>query len=242
MKKFFFLSLLIPGFAIAQDYNLSEFIWEENPVREILEPGLLKEHFIILHEKRILEYAFDQEDELSLFETYHKKVRVNDDGAIQRFNKVYISLSDVVDIIDIKARTITKEGKIIEVDKASIKELVNLGDYGDYKIFAIEGLEKESDLEYFYKLKKKVVFYERMYMQSDGHIGNSELSIITPEYLIFKTKSYNGYPMLKDTIVDGKRIMAGTVKNIPPLNEEKYAAYRSNLMRVDIKFSYNAID
>ena len=48
-------------------------------------------------------------------QTYHKIYRVNNDEAVQRVNRIYIPLNSALDIPAVKARTISKEGKITEL-------------------------------------------------------------------------------------------------------------------------------
>jgi hypothetical protein len=52
-------------------------------------------------------------------------------------------------------------------------------------------------------------------------------------------KSYNLDRQASDTTINSKKALVFNVKNIPELEEEKYASYEANLERVEFKLSYN---
>jgi len=230
---------LLPTFSKAQNFEQKNYDWQVNPTSYSLSAWEQKESYIILKDKTIIEYIFDENDNLVVYETKHKIVKVNDDRAIESFNKVYIGISDVLDILNIKARSVTKQGKVTEVDKSNIKEIENLENYGSYKIFAIEGIEKGSEVEYLYTLKKLVSWFGTVTFQTKAIVHNAELDIISPENIIFIAKGYNHCPPLTDTIINSKRYIKVAIDSIPALEEEKYAAWYANLMRVEFKFSHN---
>jgi hypothetical protein len=66
---------------------------------------------------------------------------------------------NVKEMLDIKARTINAEGKITLLNKDNIKEINNVEEYGDFKIFAIEGVEKNSEIEVLYTVQKEFTMH-----------------------------------------------------------------------------------
>ncbi len=60
-----------------------------------------------------------------------------------------------------------------------------------------------------------------------------------PERLIFEMKGYNCAVEASDTLLNGKRSLFTGQKDIPGIEEEKYAAYGGNLRRVEYKLSHN---
>src|SRR4029079_13409406 len=101
-------------------------------------------------DKRRIEYT-DEKDDVVQYKTLHKIIHINDDKGIESFNRVYLPVSNTSDIVDIRARTILPGGKIIEVDKNNIKDLKENDQV--YKIFAMDGLEKGCEVEYYYTYK-----------------------------------------------------------------------------------------
>lgn len=240
--KYFFCSLLfiaIPHFVSAQ-YSHSNYDWAAKPTLHTLSAS--NHSAIIIKDKRVLEYAYSKDGEaLYCYKTTHRIVRVNDDVAIENFNKVFVPMNDVVDFKLLKARAITPTGKVIELNRDNIKELENVGDIGGLKIFAIEGLEKGGEVEYLYTTQTEVSEpYGSEIIQNDALILDTSIDIIAPENLWFEVKSYNGFPDFKETIrPDSLRVLSATASNIEPLLEEQYANYRANLMQINYKVAYN---
>lgn len=233
------LFFVFPTLLYANDYDHEPFHWDAKPVIHKLDSIYDKESAVIIEEFYREEYIYNDHGGIDNYKTIHKIVRVNDDKAIERFNKVYISMGDVVSVVDIKARSISKEGAIIEVDKNNIKVMEKNENNGTYKIFAIDGLEKGSEVEYYYTLKKDPVYFDREYMQNDIPIMHSRIEIISPETVLFKAKSYNNYPALTDTLIKNKHFLFAELSGIKDLHEEEYSSYTSNLMRVESKLDKN---
>jgi len=92
--------------------------------------------------------------------------------------------------VDIRARTILPGGKVIEVDKQNIKDLKE-EDGHMYKIFAMEGLEKGAELEYYYTYKREASYFGRELVQGAFPVLDAQLQILGPERLLFEMKGYN---------------------------------------------------
>ncbi|MGB0839824.1 MAG: DUF3857 domain-containing protein, partial [Chitinophagales bacterium] len=249
-KKTALVSTLLIGFFVtmnlfqldAQSYFHADYDWEEEPsLSELLEEEA-KESAIILKDKRLFEYAYNDKGELDAYETVHKIIRVNDDQAVENFNKVFVPLGYATEFVEIKARAINSEGKVTALNKDNIKELENVQNIGGLKIFAIEGAEKGGDVEYFYTTKSPMTNpYGREVFQSLTKIKEASIDIISPINLEFQAKGYNGFPeltLLKDEETQA-RMLSGRVSNIEPLIEEDYSSHKANLMRIDYTIAYN---
>jgi len=240
MKWFFLCIMLITNCSliIGQEYDYKNYKWEEKPSIHDLTENEAKESYIVMKDKRVMEYIYDEQQNLVIFETHHQIIRLNDDRAIESYNKVYVSLKDVMETIAIKARAISSDNKVVDVPQDNILEM-EVGDYGTYKIFAFEGLEKGMEVEYFYTLKKYVSYYDREFFQKDAIVKNASFHLISPENLIFISKSYNSFPELIDTTINEKNYLSAEVEKILARDKEQYAVYIPNLMRVEYKFSHN---
>jgi len=242
MKKIYLLlALIFPILLNSQDFNYKNYDWEENPVRADLTEKELSESSLILKRLIAIEYVLDDEDDLYMFETNHKIIRINNSKGIERYNKVYVSLDDVVEIVEMKARTINSDGKVVDLDQNSIKEVDNLENFGAFKMFAFEGIEEGSEIELLYTIKFEPSLYSREFLQDNQIAKNVNLEIISPEHLIFTAKGYNGLPDIIDTIIDEKHYVKVSVDSIPPIREEKYSAGRANMMRVEYKYKKNTM-
>jgi hypothetical protein len=213
--------------------------WDLKPVMHSVDPQYAGESAVILLDERRMEYVDEAKGDISLYRTLHRIVRVNDDQGIEAFNKVYLGVSDNSDIVDIKARTILPGGKIIEVDRKNIKDLKE-EDGNQYKIFAMEGLEKGCEVEYYYTFKRSATFFGREQIQNGFPVLRAVLEILSPERLRFELKGYNCEIAPQDTVLAGKRVAAATLRDIRGAEKEKYAAYQANLERIEYKLSYNS--
>ncbi len=217
--------------------QILRFKWEENPVPHKLTAELDKESAVIIDNFVREEYYYNHNNNIDLYRTVHKIIKLNDDKAIERYNKIYVSMHNVDLVVEIKGRSISKNGVVKEVEKSAMKVLDQNDNNGSYKIFAIDGLEIGSEVEYYYIVKKYPVFFAREFMQHENPTLHSRIEIISPEKILFKSKCYNQFPPLKDTVIEERNYLIGEATNIPELRQEEYSASSANLMRVEIKIS-----
>jgi len=245
-KKFLFVFLFLMGLSQiqAQVIKAESYKWTTTPEKIDVDKQFADASAVVLEDIRIYNYYYEkvkEKDNLFLEETHHKVIQINDTRAIEAYNRLYIPLSGVIEIVEIQARTIAPGGKITDLDKDKIKELSNKEGEGAYKIFAFEGLEKGSRLEYFYKVKEEADFTLRNTVQGTDPVQLHQLEIITPENLKFEYKTYNGKSEVIDTVIDEKRYSLLTSRNVPGLEEEKYSTYTANLMREEAQLAYNSV-
>lgn len=185
------------------------------------------------------DYAYEGNN-LVVYQTYHKIYRVNNDEAVQRVNRIYIPLNSALDIPAVKARTISKEGKITELDKDNIKEVKDEDAGAGYKIFAIEGAEVGGDIEYFYTKKASANIFGREFFQFGHPVLSSSFKFSSPANLRFEFKSYNGFAEVKqDESVLVKNEHTAEMGKIVPRRQEDFGSYNANRQRVEFKLSYN---
>jgi hypothetical protein len=211
--------------------------WSSHPTLHQMTALENKQSAVIISDVRRVEYI-DEGKEVTEYSTLHKIIRLNDNTGIEAFNKVYLGISDNNDIVDIRARTILPDGKIINIDKQNIKDLKE-EDGSEYKIFAMEGLVKGSEVEYLYTYKRSPSWFGAQYMQSKFPVREASLQIIAPKRLIFQAKGYNCQLAATDTVLGEKRIITRQLKDIPAAEDEKYAVYKANLQTIEYKLSYN---
>jgi len=245
-KTILFVALLLKfHFSIAGEvkpWKYEKYDWEEN--KKQLTPISAdeeKEQAVILKDKRATEFIFNAEGAPECYKLIHKTIRVNTEAALEQFNKVYIPMYNVDLFIEIKVRVITSSGKIIILNKDNIKEVENLENAGGYKIFAVEGAEKNCEIEYFYKVKTHIDFFGRETFQNSFKVKNVDFELISPKQLTFKAKNYNGLPSLtvEDTVGKDKNVISISVKEIPALDKEEFANYEANKWRLNYKLAFN---
>ncbi|HEY2580516.1 MAG TPA: DUF3857 domain-containing protein [Mucilaginibacter sp.] len=231
-------ALLSFQYLYSQDHNIEKETWADKPAIHSFDSKYSKESAVIIFDKRRMEYVDGAKDQIAEYYTIHKIIHINDDRGIESFNKIYLGISENADIADIKARTILPGGKIIELDKNNIKDLKE-DDGNVYKIFAMAGLEKGCDVEYFYTFKKNTSFFGREEVQSRFPTLETTFQIVGPERLRFEIKPYNFLVTAADTVIDKKRITKCYFKDVAGAEDEKYATYQANLNRIEYRLSYN---
>jgi hypothetical protein len=152
-KRFFIVTVFLLAHCLTSLANTTYYTWEKDRARFNLsekEEGLAE--YIL---KQHAQYNYVLEDnQFLVYTTMHRIVRVNNNEAIQRHNRIYINMTSVIDLQDLKARSINKDGRVVNFDISNIKELKDEETGNAFRIFAIEGVEQGSEIEYYYVLKK----------------------------------------------------------------------------------------
>ena len=240
MKKSLVLSCLVIYVTLTYSQtpvNFEKETWSQQPAIHAIDKKYQSESAVVLSDKRTLEFIDDAKNELQSYKTFHKIIHINDDKGIEAFNKVYLPVTNNTDIVDIKARTILPNGKVIEIDKKNIKDLQE--DDKQFKIFAMEGLEKGCEVEYYYTYVKASNFFGREVMQARVPVLDAQFNIISPERLLFEAKIFNNAAKPLDTVINNKKFISITMPSLAGAEEEKYANYTSNLARIEYKLAYN---
>ncbi|MCF6279984.1 MAG: DUF3857 domain-containing protein [Flavobacteriaceae bacterium] len=231
MKK-----ILIIAFLFTTTISFSQYYktynWEENPkLHELTENENSKSSIAIL-KKNIVEFKQSAiTNNISVYETTHSIIRVNDDTGIAKHNQIYISMYNVKKIKGIKARTISKEGKVTNLDENNIKQIENVEEYGDFQIFAIEGAKIGSEIEVLYTVEKEFSPFGSKTLQFDYPIKRSEMVFITNN-LTGNIKTYNTDQTFDRTYLEDKLIEELVLTDIPATVEEDYATNDANKIYV----------
>ena len=236
MRKLFLISLCFGSLLSFGQTPYNKFQWQEKPVLHSIDKQFEDAAAVFVADDRIVEYAFEK-NELFTYRTMHRIIHINTDKGIESFNKIYLPFEEGIEMLDVKARTILPGGKTIELNKGNIKDLKD--DDGQYKIFALDGLTKGCEVEFYFTLKKHPSFFGREILASGIPAVKTHFELVAPDHLIFESKSYNNLPMGKDTTYGGKRYVMIDDEKVREAEEEKYSMYQANLKRVEYKLSYN---
>jgi len=186
-----------------------------------------------------LEMVYNVDDELEGYQLVHQKIKINNNDALERFNKISFSMRSFNEIISLKARFIGKDGKATELDKSHLKTIED--EDGTYKLLAIEGAQAGGIIEYYWVRKGFRNLYGNHILQARYPKRSAEFEIISPQNLRFIAKSYNGAPEMSETVdtVAKNRTLALKAVDIPALRSERFANYDANLQRVEFTIAYN---
>jgi hypothetical protein len=227
MRSFIVILLCLCSTQAFSQYYKS-YDWAEKPTLHKLSEKEANESSIAILEKYMVEYVVPKfGNNMQKFETNHTITRVHDEKGIKTHNTVYISMQNVIDIVAIKARTITPNGKVTLLNKDNIKEVKNVEEYGDFKIFAIEGAEKDAEIEVLYTLKKEYSAFGRETLQRNYPIKKLEYDFIIGD-LAGRIKVYNANGEFISKTYNKRIGKQLTLENIVPMVEEEYATPNSN--------------
>jgi hypothetical protein len=237
MKKLFTATLLFASIIA----NAQLLDWEDAPkLHTITNKEWLEKSAIIIVEDIQKEFKLDEtKKDVEILYSFHKIVKVNDEKGIEIYNKGQIAFSKIYNIIDLKARTITADGKVIVLKPSAFKDQQD-EDGGWSRIFAFEGVEKGAELEYVYSCKLPANFYGSYNMQDQFPTLSSKFEIISLEVMKFEIRKYGEIVLTKDSLYEDKRRhISAQVNNLPGIEEEEMAAYKAQFARIEYKFAYN---
>ena len=167
--------------SVAQDLSAAftqGYTWEESPVLHELDSVEKLSAAVFLLDFRQCDFRFDENDELYMDYTRHNIIHVNSQAAVEDYNKFYISLAGTQDLLSIRARSISPEGVVKELEEESIREIDNLENAGAFRIFAIEGLVPGGEVEYAYTVRRFPKLYGREVFQRDIPVRHAVLELI----------------------------------------------------------------
>ncbi len=238
MKFLFSLSLLFAISATAQTFNYSNQLpWQATPIIHASSADNKAADAVYLNDARIVEYILNDK-EYYMNMSYYKLIKVQTDKGIEQYNKVYIPMYRNSEILNLKARVILSNGKVIDVPQSKIKETEEDG--RKYKLFALEGVEKNAEVEYTYTLKKIPNFFGSEIFQSTiVPVENASFTLICPSHLVFDAKGFNGITPMKDSAIDKLRYVVANTKMLKDISDAKYAFVDPYKTRIDYKLSYN---
>jgi hypothetical protein len=246
LLKSIFTAVTILGTSIlfSQDYSFKNYDWNEKETKVVISEKYINEKEAILNRISKIEIVIKGKS-AKQYQLLHEKIYINSDEAIERNNKIYIPFSLNESVLVNKARVILKNGNIINLDQKDIKEDVDQERGIKYNYFAVNGLEKGAIIEKIYILEESPELTgQTIKMQDEYPIANLSFELIYPNYLLFKTKSYNG---LSNAVLDEKKtenttVLSVTEKDIIALdNNENYSNWAIQLKQFRYKLEENLL-
>ena len=215
----------------------TSFTWNDKPVLHNMPDSFKNASAVYLVDNRIYLYKFEDKN-MYQYNSVYRLIKVTDDKGIEMFNKIYIPVYKNTEVNNVKARVINSNGKVVDIPESKIKDEMIEG--SRYWFFAMEGLDKGAEIEYSYVTKKNPGnFGSETFQTKATPFAKVNISIVVPKHLKFEAKGFNGFTVLKDSVIDEQRVIAGYSENIKELDDEKYGFREPYLQRLDFKISYN---
>ena len=227
--------------AVSQDAPYFEsYDWEENPSYAVEEGNT--DDMIAVKEKTVTEFYFQKKDLVEYF-LEHKVLWLNSDDAIEEYNKIYLPFSSRAELQVNKARVITPEGKLINLDQSKILTAEDEETGRTYKYYALEGITKGSFIEYMYVVKRPPSYTgDKVYIQDSYKKNKVEFDLFSPSNLLFKFKSFNDLPTVeRDTLTTEKLHYKLHVVKVEKLESEYQAPYNASRAFLVYKMDKNTV-
>lgn len=229
------LLLLLPVTALA---TFTPYEWEANRERTKLTADEQNLSELVIKNHIQYDYVLEDNDFL-MYATIHRIIFVNNSEAIQKHNRIVIPMNNTIDLVEIKARSINKDGKVVRFDKSNIKELKEEESGNAYRIFAIEGIELGSEVEYYFIRKMRSSLFQRAVMQMDVPAKSASFALTCPKHLKFDFKSYFNFPAVKEDALEEVNAYTAVMPNVPAMKKEAFSFFDANLKRIEFKLAYN---
>ncbi|TAH38982.1 MAG: DUF3857 domain-containing protein [Bacteroidetes bacterium] len=229
--------ILCFGNVFSQNIEMRNFDWPGAAVLQIINERESTEPVVILESRKVLEYTYNKNSELELYSFYYQKVKINESKSVEDYNKIYIPVRSPDQLIVFKARAIASNGKSNEMLRGEMKPVTEDGQL--YMSLAIDGVDKGSEVEYFYIIRRSLGFEGAEYIQTNLYTRENDLKIISPENLVYVAKVYNNTSEISDTTINKKRILHMHFSNVPAVFEELYSNEQASRIRVEYKLQKN---
>lgn len=230
------LLLLCPVLSFSE--GLKPYAWEKDRARYKLTDKEKENAEYIIKQHVQYDYVLE-EKQFVMYSTIHRIILVNSNEAIQNHNQIVISMNRTIDLTDLKARAINKDGKVVNFDINNLKEMKNEDGDKSYRIFAIEGVELGSEVEYYFTRKMYASLFDRAFVQGSVPIKNSSFLLTCPPHLKFDFKSYLGFPEIKKNETEELNSYEVSMNEVSAIREEPFAYVDPNRKRIEFKLAYN---
>ena len=223
------LSILVTAFtAKAQQEPMPKFPdWDPKPQMHPIPPKYFNEHAVMIFDNETRDYKFEGSD-ITLYSTRHMLIKVLDRRGIESFNQIPVPFTMNESRVDsIKARTILPDGTTRDLKYEML--------YGNSHtfFFALDGVEKNAEIEIMVKYKALSSFFGSINFQHTIPVLHTFFELNYPKEMTFNTKGYHGFPSGSEEMVAGHKQVKIYMPNIPALEQQPQSFYDLYLMRLD---------
>ncbi|MCC3157669.1 DUF3857 domain-containing protein [Hymenobacter sp. 15J16-1T3B] len=227
----------LPGGLTYADYK-----WQDRHARLPVSAADASQPAVILRDFTAREYVFDARHRPLMYTVEHRIVRVNTDEGIEQYNKIYLPIDGDGQVVQLRARTVSPRGQVVEVAEKDMKELKDgEGSRRNFRIIAVDGVEKGSEVEYIYAHLSDADYFGREWLQNAVPAHDVDFELIAPPSITYEARTYHGPEAKIDTLSGSqKRRLRVQLADVPALRDEAFAHTSAQRMRVEFKIAYSA--
>jgi len=169
-----------------------------------------------------------------ILETHHFKNKLSDIKSLELVNLISILKTDIIEIIDVKARHISSDSVVLYDFKSIKKLLENEYSNENFSSYRIPNMQVDDYLEVIYTVKKNYAPNGSKILEEDYPIYNSKVFLIHND-LYTKAKVYNlGDYYVSDSIINNKKTKVYEFQKLKETIDEQYSTPIAN----KVKLSY----
>lgn len=240
-KTMFFIGLILTLLspAIASDFD---YDWSADPLIYDCPDSLKSFPEVVLLKKNIAYYYNNINNAFMQRYYTHQVIYLSSDEAIEQNNKIYLPIEVGETLETTKARVITPNRKVIELDTNDINS--QFDEAGNtIRYFALKGLEIGSVIEFLFVYSFPANYTgSRLIMQDDIPQLNVSFDLIAPSHLRFDYVGKNGFEVMEVDSTDEELLkLHRYFEYVPPFKAENEAFTKPNLTQVIYKLGENTI-
>ena len=227
------------GFSATAQYHTPktpDSDWVAKPVPHGYPKEYAKEPALVLNQSENVEYKYEGHD-APVYHTFHRLIKILDERGVEMYSTVSIPFHSAARIDEIKARTISADGKVHDIPLHMFKQ--SQDEYGSPCIkFAMEGVGKNSEVEVYLKTLSSFTAFGSTYFQYPVPVLDLKFEMAYPKEFIVEQKGYNGFETMRDTLIKGRRHMKVHMHDIAGIKPEPFSFLYPHLMRTEWRISY----
>lgn len=208
---------------LAQHKLLTDYDWDPAPnVPDSLRKGAAAD---VLLKRNILGQYDNTGQELAYYEVFHLQRYLHDQASVDGNKSVEFGAGHIEQVIRIKARSVTPDGKVHELAEDAFKRGTDERDNSSVIYFAFEGLQPGSIIEYLMLCKQNSdVQGDLTRLQFTIPVAEQRFELLVPSGWRFAFKGYNGVPVPEvDSSLTGFKRHHLALRSVPPLEDERSA-------------------
>ena len=236
-------ALLVTAFSANAQYHTPktpDSDWVAKPVMHTFPKEYAKEPALVLNQSEKVEYKYEGRG-TSVYHTFHRLIKILDERGVEMCNTVSIPFYSAARIDEIKARTISVDGKVHDIPLHMFKQSQDENGAACIK-FAMEGVGINSEVEVYLKTLSGFSPFGSTYFQYTIPILSLSFEMAYPKEFIVEQRGYNGFENMKDTLYQGRRHAKVKLMDIPGIKQEPLSFLYPHLMRTEWRVSYWAND